>query len=265
MTASNGTSTRRMIYGLLITVAVAMACGRIMAVRELFDPGLFSRPWPADRPNPTPTVGGNDRLRWATIRAVVDDGTYSIGYRDSTPVVPSIVANLAAADTLQECVLATAAYRTRIAGDRGIKTEGGWKAVDMVLDPKSQKFYSSKPPLLPTLVAGEYWLLKKTLGWSIVEDRFNVMRVILLTINALPFLIYLILLSRLCDAFGATDWGRFYVLTAGCFATFMTPFLIALNNHTVATCSVMFALYPVLRTKSPSPLPLSRCGGEGLG
>ena len=85
---------RRLLYGLLITVAVAAVCGRIAGVRNLYDPGLV-RAWPLVKPTPTATLSANDRSRWATIRALVDDGTYSIGWRDTAPIMPSVVACLA--------------------------------------------------------------------------------------------------------------------------------------------------------------------------
>src|ERR671936_92244 len=85
----------------------------------------------------------------------------------------------------------------------GIIAEDGWKTIDKVLRPDTQEFYSSKPPLLATLVAGEYWLLKQAFGWSIVADRFTVIPFILLTINVAPLVLYLALLGRLADTFGA--------------------------------------------------------------
>jgi hypothetical protein len=132
-------------------------------------------------------------------------------------------------------------------GDTGIVTEAGWETIDKVLPPETKEFYSSKPPLLPTILAGEYWLLRKGLGWSITDPHGEVIRVILLTVNGLPWLLYLVLMARLADRIGTTDWGRLYVLTAACFATFLTPFAVSLNNHTVAACTAVFALYPALR------------------
>jgi hypothetical protein len=224
---------RRSTYTLLIAVAFAAAAGRILSVQRLTDPGLFRAegevndevgPWPAKRPLPTPTQSSNDRSRWATVRALVDDGTYVIGRRDPK--------------------LATDANKY---GDSGIVTEDGWQTVDKVLRPDTQEFYSSKPPLLPTLVAGEYWLLKEAFGWSIVGQRWEVMRVILLTINALPLVAYLWLLGRLADRFGASDWGRLYVVVVACFGTLVTPFLITFNNHTAAAFSVAVALDAAVR------------------
>jgi hypothetical protein len=219
-----------LIYGLLITLAAGSVAGRIMAVSRLFEPHLFRSegddrdtrrgPWPRTRPEPTPTHGDNDRSRWDTVRALVDHGTYVIGHRESPEKDPH---------------------------DSGIITEDGWKTIDKVLRPDTQDFYSSKPPFLATLVAGEYWLLKKLFGWSIVEQRWEVVRVVLLTVNWLPMIAYLAFLGRLLEQFGATDWGRLYVLGAACFGTLLTPFANTFNNHSVATCSALFALYPALQ------------------
>ena len=155
-------------------------------------------------------------------RALVDNGTYAIGHREIDPATGKYV-------------------------DRGICTAEGWITIDKVLHPETHEFYSSKPPLLATLLAGEYWLLHHLFGWSITHQLAEVVRTILLTINGLPLVIYWILLARLVEQFGTTDWGRLYVLAAGCFATFLTTFAITLNNHSVAACSALFALYPVLQ------------------
>lgn len=156
---------------------------------------------------------------------LVDDGTYVIGHRATDP-------------------------QTGIFRDEGVMLENGW-CQDKVLRPENhdnvQEFYSRKPPFLATLVAGEYWLLKHGLGWDLRDRRFSVVRVILFTVNWLPFLIYLGLLARLADRFGRTDWGRLYVLAAACLGTFVLPFLMTFNNHTIAAFTVVFALYPAVR------------------
>lgn len=220
---------RKALYALLITMVAGSVAGRILAVNRLYEPYLFRPenatddqrgPWPKTRPEPMPTHGDNDRSRWDTVRALVDDGTYVIGHRE---------------------IEADGKYR-----DTGIITQDGWKTIDKVLRPDTHDFYSSKPPLLATLVAGEYWLLKKGLGWSITEDRWSVVRTILLTINGLPFLIYLALLARLLERLGTTDWGRLFIFGAAAFATMLTSFAITFNNHSVATVCALFGLYPAL-------------------
>jgi hypothetical protein len=110
-----------------------------------------------------------------------------------------------------------------------------------VLDPTTMEFYSTKPPLLSTLLAGLYWLLQRLTGWTLAEHPFRVVRTILVLVNAVPFAVYLWQLMRLTERWGRTEWGRLFVVAAGAFATLVTPFLITLNNHTFGTFSVLFA------------------------
>ena len=198
-------ASRRLVYTLLIVLAAGQVAGRILSVARVYEPDLSRPPdkpddprglWPKVRPEPMPTHGDNDRSRWDTVRALVDNGTYSIGDRDPARITGD-----------------------NKYGDAGIITEDGWKTIDKVLDPQTHRFYSSKPPFLPTLLAGEYWLLKKLFHSSITDDRFLVIRTILLTVNWLPFIIFLALLARITEELGSTDWGRIYVVASGCFAT----------------------------------------------
>src|ERR1700758_4541037 len=88
---------RRHVYTLLILVALAVVASRMLSTVRSYEPYLFrnsrgpvdprdARPdWPKVRPQPMPTFSSNDRSRWATIRALVDNGTYVIGYRDVDP------------------------------------------------------------------------------------------------------------------------------------------------------------------------------------
>jgi hypothetical protein len=247
-------SLYRSVAALLITVTVGAVCGRILAVNQVYEPHLYRqegepedgrRFWPAARPMPVPTFGSNDRSRWATVRALVEQGTYVIGRRDEGWL----------------------SY-----GDDGLIFEDGWFSVDKVLRPgpetKVREFYSSKPPLFSTLVAGEYWLLYHGFGLSLGDPQWGlwvVVRVGLLTFNALPLLLYLLLLARLVERLGTTDWGRLFVLATACFATFVTTFAVTLNNHSPAAYCTLFALcavLPVLTPHPPAPSPTQGRGGE---
>jgi hypothetical protein len=107
-------------------------------------------------------------------------------------------------------------------------------------------FYSEKPPLLPTLLAGEYLLLKK-LSFGRLSFRNSpetVVRVILVSINLVPLVIFLGLFSRLLDRLAPDPWIRAYAMTAAGLGTFLTGFSITLNNHTITAFSLFFALYP---------------------
>ncbi|MFN4260582.1 MAG: hypothetical protein ACK4RK_14905 [Gemmataceae bacterium] len=260
------TPLRKFVYVLFITVAAGAMMGRILSVQRVYEPDLHridpgqsaaivlaplgagdgaqaaallaastqrwdqlgadepARVWPRTRPAPTPMFSSNDRSRWATVRALVDEGTYAIGRRD-----PAL------------------AGKTNQYGDTGIIFEDGWQSVDKVLHPQTNEFYSSKPPLLATLMAGEYWLLQRLFGWTFTNHLWTVTRMGLITVNLLPLIVFWFVLSRLVERLGQSDWGRIYVMAAACFGTFLTTFAITFNNHIPAACCALFALYPALR------------------
>ena len=228
----------------LIAVSLAIAVAKVVSAELLYEPSRFTPPddagysrirpdppryWPPVRPDPTPMFSSNDRSRWATVRALVDDGTYVIGRRHyPDPHDP------------QRYV------------DSGIITEPAYRSLDIVLNPDTHAFYSSKPPLFATLVAGEYWLLKCLFGWDIVRDRWLVVPTILLTVNVLPWGVFLLLLHRYLIT-RDDQLARGDRLTAGLFTmavaalgTFLLTFAGTLNNHLPAAYCVLFALYPVL-------------------
>ncbi len=53
-------------------------------------------------------------------------------------------------------------------------------------------------------------------------------------------------MTKILDRCNVGDWTRYFILAAACFATLLTPFLITFNNHTIATCCVVFAIYPLM-------------------
>lgn len=248
MATDSGTDLRRSAYLLLIAVAVGIAAAKVVGAENVFEPSRYAPPkegaygsepkrgWPKERPDPTTMMSSNDRSRWATVQALVDEGTYAIGkriYEDAARPKEykdvGIAAPGTAYDTLDKVLRPLSDVE---------RTKGGYK---------EKEFYSSKPPLYATLLAGEYWVLKKSLGWSIVSDRWLVMSTILLTVNVLPFAIYLVLLSRLMDAVGKTDFGRLLAFTTACVGTFLTTFSGTLNNHLPGAFCVFFASYPLLK------------------
>ena len=244
-------SLRQSVYLLLVLISFGMITGYIIGVEKVIIPRTQSK-WPINQQIPQPTHADNDRSRWATIRALVEENTYVIGVR-------------AFYDEAGE-----------VYEDQGQITQGGWNTIDKVLNPAigwrndnpkpneplyAKYFYSSKPPLLPTVLAGEYWAMNKLTswmstskltswivptGWTLTnEGRWAVVRITLFTINALPWLIAMLLMARLIERLGTTDMGRIGAMAAVCFCTFVNAFASTLNNHTVAAWSVVFALYPV--------------------
>ena len=171
---------------------------------------------PADPKNPTPFLSANDRSRWAAIRSLGDDGTYAIDHVIFSP--------------------------------RGGRIRG-WHTIDLVRHRGAdgrEHYYSSKPTLLTTLLAGEYWLIKKLTGATLAEQTFYVARLMLILTNVLPLAAALVLQARLIDRFGASDWSRVLAVAAACFATFLTTFAVTLNNHLTAAISLIVGLAVVI-------------------
>jgi hypothetical protein len=258
MTPTPESVHRRTVYTLLLTVTVGVTMGRVFSTERLYEPSLHRLPeeeynglqlWPTKRPDPWPTFGSNDRSRWALVRALVDDGTFVIGRRSMDMTIRSAAGTFADSDPLSQLTLQAGWRQLRIKSDSGIISEDGFQTVDKVLHPRTLEFYSTKPPLLAVLAAGEYWVLKHTLGWSIVRDRFLVIPTILLTFNVVPLIVYVWVLSLLLERWGTTAWGRYYIFAAACFGTMVTPFQISFNNHTIATCTALIAIYATVRVR----------------
>lgn len=247
-------ASRRQVYGILIVVAVASNVGRLLSAQLLAEPSIHRnegeavsverpRVWPRSVPRPMPTFGSNDRSRWATVRALVDECTFVVGRRDPQLILRSSVLAIGQLDAIQAVASARIGheFRTKRA-DSGIIVEPGYETIDKVLHPTKLEWHSSKPPLLSLFIAAWYWLVQALTGWTLAEHPFGVVRLILLLVNIAPFAIYLAYVARLVERYATTDWARYFVVAAAAFGTMVTPFQITLNNHTIATYSVLFAL-----------------------
>ena len=238
---------RRSVYAVLIVVSTGMMLGRILAVdsvdREALEAWRIQRipselakkrrQLEAQGTHPErideelarvqwelwqqarlrrPFLSANDRSRWCTLRALVED-------RMRVPGAPYAI-------------------------DRVIQ-EPNWDTIDMVKH--DGHLYSSKPPLLPTLVAVPYWLVYHTTGATLGTRPYAVGRFMLVLVNVVPLVVYLLLLARLVERFGTTAWGRVFVMAAAAFGTFLTTFAVVLNNHLPAAVCAMVALYASVR------------------
>src|SRR5262249_11598131 len=208
MSPDTPASSRKRVYALLITVAMATVAGRILSAERVYEPSLSYGPrapfpWPSTPPNPMPTFGSNDRSRWSTIRNLVEKGTYVIGRRSRSVIAASAASLLGSQNGVQVAVLLEAGHQAPISkkANTVLIFQDGYESVDKVMDPNTLEYYSSKPPLLSTLLAGEYWLLYR-LGISMEDHPWLVVRTVLFTVNWLPLLIYLILLARLVERYG---------------------------------------------------------------
>jgi hypothetical protein len=158
-----------------------------------------------------PFLSANDRSRWLTIRALVDEGTFAID---------------------------------------GVMDERVWNTIDMVQHAGRdgrKHLYSSKPPLLSVLLAGGYWVVRAVTGWTLGEQPFEVVRLMLLLVNVPAMLLILALVCRWAERFGTTDFGRMFVAATAALGTLLTPFAVVLNNHLIAAASAAIALDALLR------------------
>lgn len=234
---------RRTVYGLVGAVAVGIGLGKLAGAENVFEPSRYRPPtedsfgagrapevtprrvWPERRPEPTPMFSSNDKSRWATVKALVEDGTYVVGKRDFPAATEGFT-------------------------DTGIIFREDYNSLDKVMNPQTGEFFSSKPPLLPTLVAAGYYALYHWAGWTLDKDRWWVVVTLLVCVNVLPFSLYLWCLARLIEAHGKTDFGRVFAFTVAACGTFLTPFLTTFTNHVPAACGVLFAAYFLLRPRA---------------
>ncbi len=160
-----------------------------------------------------PFLSANDRSRWLAVRALVEQGTFAID---------------------------------------GVVDRRLWDTIDMVQHQGRDgqlHLYSSKPPLLMTLIAAEYWVIYNLTGMSLATHPYVVGRLMLVTINILPMVLMLALVARLVEKLGSTDWGKVFTVASAAFGTMLLPFAVVLNNHLIAAVSASVALYSLVRIK----------------
>ncbi|MEM9186108.1 MAG: hypothetical protein AAGB00_06370 [Planctomycetota bacterium] len=258
--ARRGAARRRWaVYSLLIAIATGQMAGRLLAVNsvdlvrleqqrvsqrlESFRSELTEAGVPAEEVEQRvesrrvelqeklrlqrPFLSGNDRSRWLAIRALVEHGTYEI--------------------------------------DRVLE-EPTWDTIDMVKHPNrdgAPRLYSSKPPLLVTLLAGKYWLIYKLTGCTLGTHPYTIGRAMLVTTNLLPMALMMVLVAAVAerlfdrieggstndDKWLASDWPRMFVVASAAFGTLLTPFAVVLNNHLVGAVSASIALYAWARVR----------------
>ncbi|TWT61298.1 hypothetical protein [Rubinisphaera italica] len=121
----------------------------------------------------------------------------------------------------------------------------GWDSIDKVRH--EGHFYSTKPPLYPTMLAGLYRLINQVTGWSLITETETVSRLILLLANLIPFWIALFVFWKLLLLYEFPAEVRVIILAMLAFATPFLPYLTVLNNHTIAVVTLIFAIYPAAR------------------
>ncbi|MGB7344832.1 MAG: hypothetical protein WBD20_11495 [Pirellulaceae bacterium] len=165
----------------------------------------------------TAFLSANDRSRWCTVASLVEDGTYEID---------------------------------RLVNFRNEKKRRPWYTIDMVRHQGAdgqQHYYSSKPPLFPTMVAGVNWIVNKCSGMKMSEQPIYVPRIVLLLVNLPLMALFCWCTIWSMEFFNRGDWSRRFLAAATCFGTMLTPFAITLNNHLPAAACTAVVMYLYLR------------------
>lgn len=232
-------SLRWSLYLLLIAVAVGQWSGRILAVSRVdlmrleqsrIDQRLdqFTQELAARDLSPEefaarlereearlrsrlklqhPFLSSNDRSRWVAIRALVEHGTFEI--------------------------------------DELIK-EPGWDTIDKVRHKGRDgdlHFYSSKPPLLYILLAGQTWVVERLTGWTFAENEYEIIRTVMLLSSPPAFALMLVLVAALAERFCRSDWAKLFTVVTAAYGTMLTAFAASLNNHLYGAVSAAVVLY----------------------
>jgi hypothetical protein len=121
-----------------------------------------------------------------------------------------------------------------------IRQRSGWDTIDLVRH--KDHFYSSKPPLLPRLVAELYRGVKRATGWTLTDHTGEITRIILFAINILPMGWALWAFARIVPNYCRDPFGQLYLMACACWGTMLLPYLTVFNNHTLAAAAFFGAI-----------------------
>ncbi|WP_437230034.1 hypothetical protein SH661x_001749 [Planctomicrobium sp. SH661] len=121
-----------------------------------------------------------------------------------------------------------------------IRQQPGWDTIDLVRH--KDHFYSSKPPLLPRIVAEMYRAVKAVTGWTLTDHTAEITRILLFLLNVVPMGLALYEFSGLVERYSRDLWIHLFIMACACWGMMLLPFLTVFNNHTVAASCFFLAL-----------------------
>ena len=161
----------------------------------------------------TAFLSANDRSRWCTVASLVEHGTY---------IIDDVI-------SIQ---------------DPNRPNRRPWDTIDKVQHRGAGgelHFYSSKPPLFPTMVAGIYWCIHKCTGLKMTDHPVWIPRIILVLVNLPLYGIFLWSMASVIDHLCRSSWAKYTALIATGFGTMLLPFSISLGNHLPAATAIAVA------------------------
>lgn len=156
--------------------------------------------------NEVPFLSANDRSRWSAIAALTQEGRWEI-------------------DSIVEILDSKGKSKL-------------WNTIDMVRHRGAdgqEHSYSSKPPLLTLMLAAVtkpvMMAVHAVRGKQLTEDPFLIGRIVLVLVNLIPLVLWWCLLHRWLEQHVPRAWTRFITLSLALWGTYLTTFVVTLNNH----------------------------------
>ncbi len=236
---------------------------------------------------PTPDPGRQQARRFVALIVIVAASAQSLGAALKMPT------QLTANDISRYCTVWSLLERGTYAIDEcpwSKDTQDKVKKPDPFSkeSPAPEHFYSSKPPLFATLMAGVIYPFRKLSGVPLdstfKQERLerNVEKPVegqpgktqfvketpppviwqgyilyfkpaIILFNVVPFAFFLAYYVKLLDRYAPNDWAWFLALFAAAWGNYLVVFNASLNNHTVAAYSAFFALYALAKILDPEP------------
>lgn len=164
----------------------------------------------------TAFLSANDRSRWATLAALGEHRSYEI---DSWMKITDKTGKRRPWQTID---------RVRHTGKDGAMHD-----------------YSSKPPLLSTLMAGVYLVAKSALGMTLTSQPIYMARIVLALINLPILLAFLLAVWSVIQRSGTSQYAKMAAMAAASFGTMLLPMAITLGNHlpAAAATAIVMAVY----------------------
>lgn len=181
-----------------------------------------------------PFLSANDRSRWCTIATLAVEGHYEI-------------------DKILEVRDAKSNRRV-------------WYTIDLVRHRGSdgkQHYYSSKPPLLPTIYAGVYWLIRQATGASIMTEPFFPARLLIIVVNLVPLTFFWWLIGHWMSRYKLPIFAHTALMAFTVWGCQLTSFANTLNNHLPAAIAVAvsaFCIVNLAEGRSKSTWWFALCG-----
>lgn len=107
------------------------------------------------------------------------------------------------------------------------------------------RMLSSKPPVLSLLMAGEYWVLKHTVGWELdrPEDTNRLVRVMATTLVGMAYVLALVFFAKTLRLFVGDPLIRMLLLFCLAFCTQLWGYSTQINNHVPAAAMLTVAVF----------------------